>query len=616
MGDEWVGDAWMGDEWMGDEWVGDAWMGDEWKEDEWIGDEWKGDEWKGEERKGDEWIGDKWKGDEWKGDEWKGDEWIGDEWRSDEWMGEEWEQKSSRSIVRTSLGKIKGQTVSFKGVPVRQFLGVPYAKPPLGERRFKKPEPVDPWPGILQALHEPPACTQYTENPFPWYDPEPGKSEDCMYLNIWAPMGASKFSRKAVMFWLFGGGYFIGSIRDPLFDGRALAAEGDIVVVTVSYRLGSFGFLYSGTEDAPGNMGVWDILSGLKWVRDHIDSFGGDPTRITIAGESAGAIVVGLLSVSPLARGLYARQIMQSGSNLWLLAENSTRNEEKSQKVAELVGCGNQSYTIQDHPLQVVACLRDVDALELSKAESSLIPHSSRSFLPQFGDELLPENPRIATAMGNFQASNLLIGNNLDEGSFQISTSNPDLYGFFGEKNPHIDKSLAKDTMHAIFSNLGFPDPTAVVSQYLPDSIEEDDYELVRQQLYMASGDFSLLCPTVYYAESSAIKGSDVYFYFFTKRPSTTPWAPWMGTTHYEEVQFVFGSPLKNPEKYEVAETALSADMVRYWSEFVKNGRPSPTWPKYSRENPIHRILDTGTEQMGTGPHRDACDFFRPYFGF
>ncbi|XP_054719052.1 acetylcholinesterase-1-like [Uloborus diversus] len=530
-------------------------------------------------------------------------------------MNEESDRISVPTTARTKQGNVEGRIVSFRGIPVREFLGVPYAKPPLGQRRFKKPEPMDSWSGTRKAVNQPPACTQITDNPFPWYDFEPGKSEDCLYLNIWAPAGPWA-RNKAVMYWMFGGGYFIGSIRKPIYDGRAIAARGDIIVVTVSYRLGSFGFLTSGTEDAPGNIGIWDSLAGLQWVKDNIRAFGGNPNKITLAGESAGAVTAGLLSVSPLARGLYVGQIMESASPAWLITENKTMNLGKSQQVAQLVGCANQSYTIEDHPQEVVACLRDVDALELSKAETSLIPHSSRSYLPTYGDEIIPQNARIAIAQGNFQRNPVLIGNNKDEGAFQISTSNPDLYGFFGEKNPNISKSQAKEMLRNIFTSFDFPDPDAAVNFYLPDSIEEDEYDLSRRQLYTGSGDFSLLCPTVYFAESFASRGSDVYFYFFTKRPSTTPWAPWLGVTHFEEVQFVFGSPLKNPQDYEAGETTLSAEIIQNWSRFVKNGRPSRTWPKYSRENPILRILDVGSNKTGMGPHRDHCDFFRPYFGF
>ncbi|KAG8195660.1 hypothetical protein JTE90_003805 [Oedothorax gibbosus] len=138
--------------------------------------------------------------------------------------------------------------------------------------------------------------------PFPSYDCGT-KSEDCLYLNIWTPDTANSGNMKAVIYWIHGGGFRFGGIQEPRYFGAALAALGEVVVVTVNYHLGSFGFLTSGTDDAPGNVGLWDILEGLKWINKNIAAFGGDKDKITIGGESAAADAVGLLSVSPLAQG-------------------------------------------------------------------------------------------------------------------------------------------------------------------------------------------------------------------------------------------------------------------------------------------------------------------------
>uniref|UniRef100_T1E1P0 Carboxylic ester hydrolase n=1 Tax=Cupiennius salei TaxID=6928 RepID=T1E1P0_CUPSA len=517
-------------------------------------------------------------------------------------------------MADTSLGKIIGSTIEVKGIPVHQFLSIPYAKPPTGERRFKKPEPMEAWSVPVLATTEPPACVQYTQNPFPWYDNKTGKSEDCLFLNIWTPLDAGHASTKAVLFWIYGGGFFVGSTRQEDHSGEALAALGDIIVVTVGYRLGSLGFLYSGSSDAPGNVGLWDILAGLQWINDHIQAFGGDPSRITIAGESAGSIAVGQLAVSPLSQGLFAKLIMQSGSPAYTLADNNTQSLVRSQKIAELVNCANSTFNITDNPTEVVECLQGVDAVKLLKVESSLIPRSSRSFLPQYGDEILPQNPREAIISGNFQKKSLLIGNSKDEGAFQITTSNPDLFGFFGAKDPPVNKSTGENLLRRMFA--AFPDTESVVRHYLPESIPEDDYETVRFQVCSASGDFSLLCPSVYFAEKVAENGSDVYYYLWAHRPSNSPWAPWMGSPHYSEVQFLFGLPIKEPERYESEEVGLSMGFIHMWSNFMKYGKPVEQWPLYSKEIPVFVYVGVETEAHGTGPHKDNCDFFRPYFGF
>ncbi|XP_035215914.1 acetylcholinesterase-1-like [Stegodyphus dumicola] len=517
-------------------------------------------------------------------------------------------------MINTKLGTIIGTNIYIDGILVNQYLGIPYAKPPVDKLRFKKPEKIEEWISPRNATKQPPACIQYTPGPFPSYDDKPGKSEDCLYLNIWTPSNASDINTKAVFYWIYGGGFSHGSIRKELYGGEVVSAVGDVIVVTVNYRLGPFGFLFADSSDAPGNVGIWDILTGLEWVKENIEAFGGDISRITVAGESAGSIAVGLLSVSPLARGLYTRQILQSGTPAYTAADNNTQNLNRSQLLAELIGCANETYTIQLYPKNIVECLRGIDAMELIMTEATLDPYSNRRFIPQFGDELLPNNPRESIINGDFQNNVILIGNTRDEGSSQITTQNREIFGFFGEKNPQINKTFGKDMIRKIFAKL--PDREAVVRQYLPDEITEDQYELVRRQVHIASGDYSRVCPSVYFAEKYAEKGNNVFFYVWDHRPSPTPWAPWMGVVHFTENQFVFGSPIKHPEKYVPEEVQLSSDMIKYWTNFAKTGKPTDFWPLYSKDNPRFKYLSLDQKEMGNGPHHNNCDFFRPYFGF
>lgn len=155
----------------------------------------------------------------------------------------------------THSGMIKGKIEEFNGIRVKTFLQIPFAEPPVGELRFKNPVPVEAWKDVQNTLKLPPGCIQYLDDPLPTYDNYTGTSEDCLYLNIWAPERSSKHQKKHVMFWIHGGGFRISSSRLDFFYGIALAALGDVIVVTTNYRLGPFGFLYSGTDDAPGNMG-------------------------------------------------------------------------------------------------------------------------------------------------------------------------------------------------------------------------------------------------------------------------------------------------------------------------------------------------------------------------
>ncbi|GIX73517.1 acetylcholinesterase-1 [Caerostris extrusa] len=203
------------------------------------------------------------------------------------------------TFVETTSGPIQGFISELNNKAVKAFLGIPFAQPPVGDLRFKKPKPVQPWTDTLQATEMPPACIQYTECPFPWYDDMPGKREDCLYLNIYTPIIATKGIKLPVMFWIHGGGFTVGSSRLDLYDPRALVQEGDVIVVTFNYRVDCLAFWTSNTEDAPGNVGVYDMVMALQWVNDNIEYFGGDKERITVFGESAGSIAISLFCVSP-----------------------------------------------------------------------------------------------------------------------------------------------------------------------------------------------------------------------------------------------------------------------------------------------------------------------------
>lgn len=514
----------------------------------------------------------------------------------------------------TPLGKIIGKTVFFRDTPVKTFQGIPFAKPPIGDLRFKKPFPVESWEEPLLAQSLPPGCVQYSPNPFPWLDDLPGKTMDCLYLNIWVPNNAGSKLKNAVMFWVHGGGFRIGSSRLDYYDGRVLAALGDVIVVTTNYRLSVEGFLYFGTDEAPGNMGLYDILEALKWVKSNIQFFGGDEDNITLFGQSSGAITAGMFMVSPLASGLFARAIFQSGSPTNLDGEDNNRDFKLSQGVAKAVGCAEKD-SLKNNPDAVVRCLRGKDSLELLETLAKVNDNPQRGLYPRFGDAILPMNARKAFVHGKFRNYDILIGNNHNEGSTIITKARKNVFGFFGDKSPLINKTYGECIIKQNFKD--FPDTDAVVDQYL-GNVTEDAYDLIRYQVQKASGDYARVCPSVYLAESVAKKGNRVHFYYFDHRPSPTPWAPWMDVVHFDETPFVFGYPLRYPANYTSRELSLSERMINVWTTFAKSGSPPifKSWPLYSRQQHYYFIFKTGGESTGIGPHLDNCDFFRPFFGF
>ncbi|KAG8196829.1 hypothetical protein JTE90_027543 [Oedothorax gibbosus] len=518
--------------------------------------------------------------------------------------------------VEINSHQIIGQQASLEGTYVNEYLGIPYAEPPIGPLRFQKPQTLQNYPPVFEATTIPPACPQFIKQPNFFAVNITDTSEDCLYLNIWTPSDADPANKKAVMFWIHGGGFRLQSIRTWVHTGTALASQGDVIVVTVNYRLGLFGFLTTGTEDAPANRGLYDILEGLKWVNKNIEAFGGDAQRITIAGESAGAIAIGFFTISPLSEGLYTRLIMESGSPLKQM-NSQTKNTINAQKITEAVKCGNETYPISQHPKEVVQCLKSLDADDLLRAEEQLIPKEVGSFVPQFGDELLPNDPETAVFHTNFKCKDLFFGFNKDEESLGLTLSHPELYGFFGEKNPHLNKTYGRDEIRTFLSKTFPQSPVgyeAILQYYFPDGLAENDSVATRHQIYTAQGDMETICPAMFYGEKCSELDHNVYAYFFTHRPSVTKLAEWVGATHFDEVQFVFGHPLLSPGKYKESEVTLSRQMIDIWSNFVKTGIPDSSWPLYSKENPSFKYFGPETF-TGFRIHSKSCNLLRPLFG-
>ncbi|XP_074142605.1 carboxylesterase 3-like isoform X5 [Sminthopsis crassicaudata] len=228
-------------------------------------------------------------------------------------------QEAAGPEVVTQFGRVRGKQVTVKGTEHRVdvFLGIPFAKPPVGTRRFSPPQPAEPWEGVKDATTFPPMCLQELERTDLMKNTLDGKqqlfpiSEDCLYLNIYTPTSRHKKDKLPVMVWFHGGSFVIGTASS--YDGSPLSAYEDIVVVTAQYRLGFQGFLSTGDKIAPGNWGFLDLVAALQWVQSNIAHFGGDPNCVTISGQSAGGMCVSALVLSPMTKGLFHKAIVQSG---------------------------------------------------------------------------------------------------------------------------------------------------------------------------------------------------------------------------------------------------------------------------------------------------------------
>ncbi|XP_011695954.1 PREDICTED: acetylcholinesterase-like [Wasmannia auropunctata] len=343
----------------------------------------------------------------------------------------------STLVVETTSGLMRGFSRTVLDREVHVFYGVPFAKPPVGPLRFRKPLPIEPWHGILNATTLPNSCYQERYEYFPGFEgeemwnPNTNISEDCLYLNIWAPQKLRLRHKEspdnvgnngmAILVWVYGGGFMSGTATLDVYDADIMAAASNAIIASIQYRVGAFGFLYLkqhfiNSEEAPGNMGLWDQALALKWLRENARVFGGDPDLITIFGESAGGSSVSLHLISPVTQGLVRRGILQSGT---LNAPWSYMTGEKANEVARVLvdDCGCNSTMLQENPARVMACMRSVDAKTLSVQQwNSYWGILGFPSAPTIDGVFLPKDPLDLVREADFKDTEILIGNNENEG--------------------------------------------------------------------------------------------------------------------------------------------------------------------------------------------------------
>ena len=475
--------------------------------------------------------------------------------------------------VRTGIGHIRGFQDNVLGKDVNVFLGVPFGEPPLGSLRFQRPVPRRAWEGVWDATRRPATCFQVIDESFNKFkgvnewNANTNMSEDCLYLNIWAPASSSPTPR-AVMVWIYGGGFYGGSSTLDLYDGRTLAVTEDIIVVSMQYRVGTLGFLYLGTAAAPGNMGLVDQHLALQWVYNHIESFGGDHSRITLFGESAGAVSVSMHLVSPLSRKIFNNAIMQSGSALcrWAV-EPKPAAKKRSMELARIFQCSSRTNPAPVN--QVVACLRRQDPLELVtqmwtvQDEYNMIT----PILLTMDGYFLQEHPFTTVAEGRFKSTPVLLGGNKDEGSFFL------VYGFrnlfYFRPNDSLPRADYNDAVRMISQSESPLIHEVVNFEYnVPQDLE--DKELPRYVLDDMMGDADFLCPVIEFGRRYAEQDNKVYMYHFHHRTSANTWPEWMGIMHGYEIDAVFGLPLNETFSYSQEEKDLSRQIMHYWANFAR----------------------------------------------
>ncbi|KAG8193089.1 hypothetical protein JTE90_017840 [Oedothorax gibbosus] len=508
-------------------------------------------------------------------------------------------------LAETTTGSIVGKYVKVFDTDVAAFLGIPFGEPPVGQLRFSLPKPAAPWTGLRAAQTKPPPCPQWSPVPFAWL-PTTSPSEDCLQLNVWAPARCSGGRPLPVMVWIHGGAFIMGSTDMDVYDGAVLASYGDVVVVSANYRLGAFGLLNAGTEDAPGNAALYDQLLALQWVRDNIASFGGDPDRVTIFGESAGAWSVSLHLVSPLSKGLFKRALMQSGSMYHPATSDAPEvAKQKTTEFAKLAGCGGQGD-------EMLKCLRGKDFEELAKLENGLTTRSVVYFLPTYGDSFLPVPPITAYESGQLPADvDVLSGTTKDEGTLFLPAMAPEVFRFDAAL-PALTRQQAESVTRTLFQMMPKQAVDAVVDYYFNNlNATEDGKEPEYARLVAdALGDSFFHCPTVFLAEKVA-SGPRLYWLTYAAEfiPSA---ASWLGVPHFSDVPYVFGAPIVDGTRYSPEDGKFSGDLIRMWANFARDGHPlkddAGSWPAFTHEDPVAMELNPRASQLITHPRFEVCD--------
>ncbi|XP_077496732.1 acetylcholinesterase-like isoform X3 [Amblyomma americanum] len=520
-------------------------------------------------------------------------------------------------VVNTTKGRVKGFiTNSSQGKPVRVFYGIPYAKPPIGMLRFSRPVPNDPWTGVFNATAKPNSCVQTVDDTYGnfsgsvMWNANTNMSEDCLKLNVWTPVPSSK-KPLAVLVWIYGGGFYSGTSTLDVYDARYLVSEEDVIVVSMNYRVASLGFLSFGNELVPGNAGLYDQCMALKWVRDNIAAFGGDPNRVTLFGESAGAVSVAMHVLSPLSRGLFERVVLQSASAVapWGFKTNETAREA-ARRLAKALCCPEELDN------KTLSCLRDRDPKEIVYNETNDGGVVDFAFVPVEDGHFLRKSPQALIAEKAFQTNiSVMLGSNLNEGSYFLQY-------FFGfsekEPNPNVTENNFTDTVQALYPLLGKPPMDEVLKQYTNGTVPSTSKDKLAA-LDSITGDYHFTCPVVQWADIFMQAGVAVYEYVFARRASHDPWPRWIGVMHGAEVAFVFGEPFNGTLEYDQDDKTVSSRMMRYWANFAKTGDPNlpengtlynSTWPRRTNHSREHLVLDVN-ETVGCAHRAIYCEFWQ-----
>jgi para-nitrobenzyl esterase len=479
--------------------------------------------------------------------------------------------------VKTDCGTVQG---AFEdGLTV--YRGIPFAAPPVGDLRWRAPQPASKWDGIKQT-------TQFAPGPIQAWGAPAGKSEDCLYLNVWTPAKSAR-DRIPVLVWIYGGGFNGGSTSEPNYSGENLAKKG-VVLVSIAYRVGQLGFMAhrelsaESPNHVSGNYGLLDMIAGLQWVQKNIAAFGGDPNKVTIFGESAGGIAVSMLCVSPLAKGLFHGAISQSGGSfgpprpITFPGENLKRLPDAER--------GGKTY-LDSAKVSSIA--------EMRKISADKLPAIRGLAWPIIDGYVIPDDQYKLYEAGKFNDTPILVGYNSDEGA-----------SFSPPKTP-------EDFISGVKARYGkFADVLIKAYPVGSNTVPKTARDLARDAAFgWHTWSWARL--------QSKIGKSKAFYYYFDQHPDYPEDSPkaGYGSPHGQDVAYVFKHV--DPKNSQTTKTDLeiSEAMATYWTNFAKHGNPSgegvPAWPAFSDANPVVMYFSQ-TPHVGPIPSAASLKILDTYF--
>ncbi|MDR6971314.1 carboxylesterase/lipase family protein [Leifsonia shinshuensis] len=491
---------------------------------------------------------------------------------------------SERPVVVTSAGAVRGRDDDR----VSTWRGIRYAEPPTGRMRWRAPVPARPWDGVADAVRFGPAAPQRPNPSVPLAPGEPGGArldEDCLFLNVVRPSADPPPGRpRPVMVWLHGGAYALGSSSQLVYHGDELVTSGDVVVVTLNYRLGALGFLDLGAAGVPGaesNVALRDVLLALRWVRDNIAAFGGDPARVTVFGQSAGAGLVTALLASPLAHGLFHRAIAQSPP------AGSMYGPERSEVVAraflERLGVRpDDAVALQHVPVE-----RIVDAGAAVYADIPREHPGMLAFAPVVGDDVLPEAPLRILSEGRGMRVPLVIGTNRDEATLFRLMRSP-LLPIRRAALQRMFQAMQEEQRAGGPDGARLPPPDRVLAAYRRAPLSRN----VR-----IATDIAFRMPAVWAAAGHA-EVAPTFLYRFDFAPPLLRLSG-IGAAHATDLPYVwgeFGGLPRDPSFWlggRRSADEVSRRMRARWASFAHGGAPGEGWPPYDAEQRATLLIDS-----------------------